>query len=212
MRLHRLVDAVQYLTLAAVALTVVMLFLYDPDPPAIVVPAGSGDVNALGAEVYAARCAGCHGDEGEGAYGPALASGAVVVAFPDVADQVTLITEGRDAMPGFGTQLSPEEIDAVVAFTREGLGVSASDPAPGGDESGLDGAALFADHCASCHGAEGNGGVGPQLAGGVSAVRFPDAADQEAVVAAGRNGMPGFDATLSAAEIAAVVAYARALP
>jgi len=34
---------------------------------------------------------------------------------------------------------------------------------PKGD--GVDGAALFASNCAGCHGADGSGGVGPNLRG-----------------------------------------------
>lgn len=45
----------------------------------------------------------------------------MVEAFPDVADQVALVSEGAGGMPGFGASLSPEEIEAVVLYTREDL-------------------------------------------------------------------------------------------
>lgn len=42
----------------------------------------------------------------------------MVAAFPDEADQVQVVAEGRGGMPSFGDRLSPEEIDAVVEYTR----------------------------------------------------------------------------------------------
>ena len=64
------------------------------------------------------------------------------------------------------------------------------------------GAAVFATTCASCHGAEGEGGVGPTLRGsGLSA------AEVEAVVAEGRGTMPAALVTgQDAADVAAHVA------
>jgi hypothetical protein len=70
---------------------------------------------------YVSSCAGCHGAGGQGGLGPQLADGAVVAAFPDEADQVEVVAEGRGGMPGFGDRLSPEQVAAVVAFTREDL-------------------------------------------------------------------------------------------
>lgn len=66
---------------------------------------------------------------------------------------------------------------------------------------------IYAARCASCHGAGGEGGVGPSLVGVTE--RFPSAADQEALVRSGRGAMPAFDGTLSADDIAAVVAFER---
>lgn len=68
--------------------------------------------------------------------------------------------------------------------------------------------ALYAEHCASCHGIDGGGGRGPRLAGAMATL-YPDPADQEAVVRTGSTGMPGFDDVLDPGEIAAVVRYTR---
>jgi mono/diheme cytochrome c family protein len=70
------------------------------------------------------------------------------------------------------------------------------------------GQAIFATRCASCHGADGGGGFGPTLAG-VVVRRYPNPADQEAVVANGRGSMPSFAGSLTRDQIAAVVAYTR---
>lgn len=68
---------------------------------------------------------------------------------------------------------------------------------------------IYDRSCASCHGDEGQGGVGPQLGGGAVAERIPDPADQERIVAEGRNTMPAFGRRLSSEEIAAVVRFTR---
>ena len=129
--MKRLVDIVQVLALLAAALTVVMLFANEPEDtaPATATAADTGgdsddggDAEAVdGAAVYAANCASCHGADGGGAVGPALGGGAAVEAFPDEADQIAVVTDGRNGMPSFGANLSAEEIEAVVAYTRDDL-------------------------------------------------------------------------------------------
>ena len=96
----------------------------------------TGTFLVLGEAVYE-TCAGCHGANGEGGVGPALAT--VLSAFSSCSDHiewVTLATGGfQDAgidtygdlakpvggggfMPGFATSNTAEEIAAVVAFER----------------------------------------------------------------------------------------------
>jgi len=75
--------------------------------------------------------------------------------------------------------------------------------------AGVDGAAVFGQSCAGCHGGDGSGGIGPRLAGGRVVADFPDPQEQIAVVTNGRGGMPAFGERLSAEEIAAVVEYTR---
>ena len=79
-------------------------------------------------------------------------------------------------------------------------------PAAGTAETG---AAIFATRCASCHGADGGGSFGPALGAGVAVGRFPDVADEAAVVANGRGSMPSFADSLTEEQIAAVVEYTR---
>jgi len=71
---------------------------------------------------------------------------------------------------------------------------------------------LYAEHCASCHGAERLGGMGPALLpSNLARLRRPAAAK---VVAEGRiaTQMPAFGAKLSAAEIGQVLDYIYAEP
>ncbi len=83
--------------------------------------AESGASKSPGSSIYAANCATCHGSDGQGGVGPALA-GKVVDKFPDAADQVAVVTDGRGGMPSFGGDLTDEQIAQVVEYTRTDLG------------------------------------------------------------------------------------------
>lgn len=73
-----------------------------------------------GSEIYREVCATCHGRAGQGFVGPSLID--VAARYPNIADQVALVTSGRGRMPAFGGQLSRAEIAKVVEYTRTGLG------------------------------------------------------------------------------------------
>lgn len=74
----------------------------------------------------------------------------------------------------------------------------------------MDGKALFQKNCAACHQASGKGiaGAFPALAGNAF-VQGP-AQDPATVLLKGRGGMPDFSASLSDADLAAVLSYVRA--
>ena len=117
------VMVVEALTALAVVVFVVMLFANEPDDGGGAAGGGGGEAAVDdGAAIYGDNCASCHGGDGEGGVGPPLGGGAAVEAFPDAADQVTVVVEGRGGMPAFGNDLTPEQIDAVVEFTRTDLG------------------------------------------------------------------------------------------
>jgi mono/diheme cytochrome c family protein len=99
---------------------------------------GPTDPLVLGAEIYrSAGCSGCHGGAGEGGVGPKLNEGTTIEAFPDEQDHIDWVKSGsgpkvgqpynalgrvaQGGMPGFGSQLSEEEIEAVVLYEREKL-------------------------------------------------------------------------------------------
>jgi cytochrome c551 len=69
-----------------------------------------------------------------------------------------------------------------------------------------DGASIFRTECAGCHGANGEGNLGPALSGIADRMSV---ADQTAVVEGGRGRMPGFASSLTESQIAAVVDYTR---
>jgi|TARA_B100001750_G_scaffold41809_1_gene30485 mono/diheme cytochrome c family protein len=45
----------------------------------------------------------------------------VELRFPLLADQVMVVSDGQGSMPGFGGRYDPEELEAVVRYTREVL-------------------------------------------------------------------------------------------
>ena len=97
-------------------------------------PAVPADVMELGARIYKARCAECHGERGEGgaaAYPPL--AGHRTVTMPSAANLVKVIVHGGFpattpgnprpyGMPPFGQSLSDPEIAAVASFVRRSWG------------------------------------------------------------------------------------------
>jgi mono/diheme cytochrome c family protein len=83
------------------------------------------------------------------------------------------------------------------------IAAGAQAPAP------IDGAKVFADNCAACHQASGEGieGAFPKLAG--NAFVSGDPAKPVGVLLNGRGGMPTFRDDLSDAQIAAVLSFVR---
>ena len=85
-------------------------------------PDGNPDpVLLAGRDIYQEVCAQCHGKDGGGGRAPLLKDGQVVRRFPDVAAQIEVVENGRGAMPSFAGDLDPEQIEAVVLYTREVL-------------------------------------------------------------------------------------------
>jgi mono/diheme cytochrome c family protein len=167
---------------------------------------------AKGKTVYAAACAGCHGANGEGGFGPALAANQ---NLKDAQMVLTVITKGRGNMPA-QSQLSQEEVSAVTAYIRNSWGNSfGGESKPAGEApQATDAAALakegegpYTQNCASCHQADGKGlpGVFPALAGNQN---IKDKAYHIGIVLKGKNAMPSF-ARLSDRELAAILTYER---
>lgn len=76
----------------------------------------------VGQTVYQGRCATCHGSTGGGGTGKKLSEGEVVARYPDASVQTSVVTNGLGGrMPAFREVLTPEEIEAVVRYTREVL-------------------------------------------------------------------------------------------
>lgn len=105
-------------------------------------PAGEAQLRAVGAQVYGANCARCHGVDGGGTpglYPPLKGSSRVVSA--DFTEHVQVVLYGLEGeeidgvkyagkMPPFGELLTDEEIAAVVAHERTSWGNQAPVPTP----------------------------------------------------------------------------------
>ncbi len=117
--LRRIAMIVETLVLAAVIVTVVLMFTNSPTaPPAAPAAVAAAAPGVDSAGLYGDRCAGCHGGDGSGGIGPKLNGGRVVAQFPNTADQVAVVTDGRRGMPAFGARLTADEIAAIVEYTR----------------------------------------------------------------------------------------------
>jgi cytochrome c oxidase subunit 2 len=80
--------------------------------------AGTSD---LGQETYAGACAKCHGPQGEGDIGPALAGNGLVQNAEGVEE---VVRNGRGAMPPVGKDWSERQMKALTDYLAEGLGGS----------------------------------------------------------------------------------------
>ena len=71
-----------------------------------------------GATFYASSCSACHGDEGQGGFGPRLAEGEIISPQATVRQ----ILHGGGGMPAFRGQLTSEQIAEVATFVGNSWG------------------------------------------------------------------------------------------
>ena len=115
----------------------------------------------LGAQLYARNCAACHGATGTGGIGVPLALPSFQASISDdyIRQTIRLGRPGR-VMPAF-TQLSADEVDAIVhhvrAWNKKPAVVYPSTPIKGDPVHGKQ---LFKQHCVACHGVTAEGGKG----------------------------------------------------
>ena len=91
-----------------------------PDPVAIATAALEDPqlLVEVGATLYAANCAVCHGSTGQGGVGPRLTGNA---RAGNEANVRSVIRFGRGVMPGFGATLAEPEIDVLVRWVGQEL-------------------------------------------------------------------------------------------
>lgn len=112
-----------------------MVYAFTLEPPTVLAETPL----AAGATVYSGNCGTCHGGGGGGGSGPKLSDGAVLETFPKVADQVEWVYLGAagfkaagkstygatkktaSGMPGWGTQMTAQELMEVVLHERTTL-------------------------------------------------------------------------------------------
>jgi mono/diheme cytochrome c family protein len=139
-------------------------------------PADTGELTQLdlGAEIYANRCASCHGGGGGGGVGRALSDGEVNKTFPDIESMLEFVAIGTEGvgvgvgygdpdreggqhlggsyngnlMPAFAGVLTDEELLAVIRHEREVLGgevLTAEQEGEGGTRNSTGGEPLLDD-------------------------------------------------------------------
>lgn len=117
---------------------------------------------ALGKKLYAGRCAGCHGPDGDGGKGANLA----VTVLPRASTDLALYRVVRYGLPETempATLLAPREVWQIAAFVRS-LGAAASAESLGGDARRGREVVTTKGACLQCHSIGLNGGrLGPAL-------------------------------------------------
>lgn len=83
----------------------------------------AGQDSTAGADVYKAKCATCHGQDGSGntPVGKSLQVAdlrSAAVQSKSDAELAQAVTEGKGNMPGFKGNITDDEIHAVVTFVR----------------------------------------------------------------------------------------------
>lgn len=180
-----------------------------------------GSAIALGAVVYGENCALCHGVDASGASARALKSSTMTAEQMESA-----IVDGFGGMSGFGDLVKGEDLAATVAYLQARVAAEGGDPAEPTDttsapeptvpvdttdSSGLvdaagglqTGAEVYIGRCASCHGANGEGGVGSSLTN--------TELDEDEIISriygGHEDGMPAFDGILDPGEVKNVARY-----
>lgn len=182
----------------------------DPDLQGFAVSAG--------AAVFKTWCAQCHGSGAAGAKGyPNLLDndwlwgGSIEEIHATIAHGIRN-ADDADAryseMPAFGELLEPGQIDQVVNYVMS-LSGEPQDPSLVSD-----GAAVFADNCAACHGESGEGDISqgaPNLADAIWLYGGDFDTIRQTVTYSRFGVMPPWAGRLSEAEVRAVAVYVHQL-
>jgi cytochrome c oxidase cbb3-type subunit 3 len=113
---------------------------------------------AMGKQLFAANCAGCHGFDGSGQLGPNLHGVAQRRGDQGV---FAIIRNGTGGMPGVNS-LNDKRVWQVIGYVRTFGDSGAAEVAKGDPVKGK--AVYDANGCALCHAINGQGGgIGPQL-------------------------------------------------
>ncbi len=189
--------------------------------------ASKGQSSEEGAKLFADNCAVCHGQFGEGGPNPANPSETIVPIssseFLKTRDDVTLRNIISQGQPNFGMSpfgssyggpLSDDQIDALLAYIRswEANPPVSLPPEVASGRAALNGSQIFANVCASCHGAHGEGGIGPSF----NTQDFQNRYDDQALLNTITNGreatpMIAWGEVLSPDQLQQLVHYIRTL-
>lgn len=96
-----------------------------------------GDLMDQGKAVYDSACLACHGAQGQGGIGNAIAGSAVVMG--DLSNHMAVVAKGVSgtAMQAFGGQLNDVEMAAVLTYQRNAFGNNTGDVVQPGDVNGM---------------------------------------------------------------------------
>lgn len=179
-------------------------------------------VQHRGARLFADNCAVCHGQQGKGRAGfPNLSDGDWLWGggLKDIQLTLEVGVNGEHeetrtgAMPAFGTDdiLQRAEIIAVADYVRRLSGL-ATKKKDGADDGA--GRALFAENCASCHGAQGRGNKemgAPNLTDDIWLYGNSPATIYQTVYRGRVGQMPRWSGRFSPAQIKIMTVYVNSL-
>jgi mono/diheme cytochrome c family protein len=168
-----------------------------------------------GQKLYARVCAQCHGDDGSGYVGPAIASEGFLASVSDqfIWEMAAYGRSGTQMKGNLSGQngtadLTKKELNDIVAFIRTHEGnpprLAARSTLPGEHRNGRDD---FARLCAQCHGQGGGGGNGPaigrkgfldQVSDGFVVAMMMSGRDGTEMKKFGRGGLVELDANTAA--------------
>lgn len=193
----------------------------------IISPLSMSYASGHGDELYQQHCSACHGAKGDGGVGVPLALGDFQASVSDeyLNKSIRLGRPGR-VMPAF-TQLTDKEVASIVKHIRGFANVDypKEDTQPIKGDLKL-GKKVYDQHCASCHGNQGQGGEGtgvtfsrprnqPIIAPALNNSGFLAAATDQMIkrsLIQGRKGTPMIsflEMGLSEQDIDNVVSYVR---
>jgi mono/diheme cytochrome c family protein len=189
--------------------------------------AAQGTSLEVGQKLFNTNCTACHGQFGEGGPNPAHPGETITPIssseFLKTRDDFTLqaiISQGQPnlGMSPFGTAnggpLSDEEIGAILAYIRSWEANPPVELPPQVEQEtlALQGAEIYKDICAQCHGEKGEGGVGPSLSTPDFQTRNTDQ-DIFNIINLGHAGSPmiAWGDILSKQQIDQLVAFIRKL-
>ncbi|MGE0762570.1 MAG: cbb3-type cytochrome c oxidase N-terminal domain-containing protein [Bdellovibrionales bacterium] len=94
--------------------------------------AASGALAAQGKSVYVAKCAACHGAEGQGLIGPNLTDDHWLNGRGGFVDVAKVVRQGvlDKGMPAWETQVSADELKQVVVYVVSLAGTQPANPKP----------------------------------------------------------------------------------
>jgi mono/diheme cytochrome c family protein len=178
----------------------------------------------IGETVYVTFCAGCHGFDGYASYpnAPSFALGEALQRSDSAL--IASILDGKDTMPAWRNNLSPELARATISYIRTNLdgntaGITRAQQQPSSTQqtAGLEGTQveiggkLYLRFCGGCHGFNG-------IAWYVNSPSFAlnermNKRDQELAnsIRNGRGEMPSWEFMLKPEQIDALVLFIRTL-
>lgn len=201
-------------------LTPLIPFTAEPDPALIeqTLALPGGDILARGIEVYATQCVACHGPDGLGtALAPALNDSELRLMDSAAVERTILNGVPGTLMAPWQGALSVEEVASLLAL------IARWDEIPGGAIPNPDqylpvtaeslqlGAELYAQSCARCHGAEGQGTARAPSLNVKSFLEETNDLAMQQIIISGVPGtsMPAWGDRLADAEIQAIVGFMR---